>query len=366
MPFISLSLYNFRNLKNDRINLFSKEIYFVGENGQGKSNILEALYYSSYGNSFRTRNDKDIIKHGEKDFSIKALFQDENKNSRSISVILKKDKKIIEKNGKKIHDRKELINTMPCVLFNHDDMVFAEGNPESRRFFIDQSLSMYDILYVDVMRKYKKILKNRNVILKNKEYEMLDIYDEKLIENGLDIQKKRKKTIFSFNEIFSKIYEEVSGIEDVHIKYMPSWKELNAEIGTQTPSVKEIEQLLIEKREADKIMGTTMTGPHRDKIIFLKDKKIFIPSASTGQRRLISLVLRVAQAVLYSRITGEKPVLLMDDVMLELDPEKRRKFTAALPDYDQLFCTFLPGEPYNNYKKESTKIFQIKEGSWYE
>ena len=109
-----------------------------------------------------------------------------------------------------------------------------------------------------------------------------------------------------------------------------------------------------------------MSGPHRDRINFVLENKNFVQTASTGQCRLISLLLRVAQAVFYTRTTGLKPVLLMDDVLLELDPDKRQKLTALLPEYEQLFCTFLPGEPYERYMKDTTKIYKISNGEWYE
>lgn len=366
MPFLSLNVCNFRNLKNERINLSGKEIYFVGENGQGKSNLLEALYYSSYGSSFRTHVDSQIIKYGQENFSVSSFYSGKNNETETIKVVYDKNRKIIEKNSKRIHDRKELINTIPCVLFCHSDMKFATGEPENRRFFLDQSLTMYDALYIDDLRNYKKILKSRNLILKEEKYEMLDIYDFQLAEKGLEIQRKRKSAIFQFNEIFKRLYNEISGIENVNIVYYPSWKEIKQEVGTRFPEREEIVELLKSKREQDKVMCTTLSGPHRDRIVFMKDGKFFIPNASTGQCRLTALLLRVAQAVYYTRITGNNPVLLMDDVMLELDPDKRARLTSMLPEYDQLFCTFLPGEPYERYKKSTTKIFQIKNGEWYE
>lgn len=372
MPFLSLSLYNFRNLHNQTIDLLSREVYFTGLNGQGKSNLLEALYYSAYGSSFRTHNDSESIKNGQTEMSIRVLFREENNITHSTVVSIKNNKKKIEKDGKILHDRKELINTIPCILYNHDDLDFAVGEPERRRFFIDQSLSMYDEIYLDLLRNYKKILKNRNISLKERKYELLDIYDKQLAINGIEIQKKRKNTVFQFNQIFADIYEKVTGIEGVKIKYIPSWKKTGIENSVSQysdlsiPCVEEIIEYLNKKREIEKEMGTTMSGPHRDKIIFTKNEKIFVPTASTGQRRLLALVLRNAQAHFYKRITGKNPVLLMDDVMLELDPEKREKVTSLLPDYDQLFCTFLPGEPYERYKTDKTKIFEIENGGWKE
>lgn len=360
MPFLYQKFYNFRNIKNDTIDLSPKEIFFVGENGQGKSNILESLYYSAYGISFRTHVDSQIVKKGEKNFSINSVYNDES-NIQKISIIYENNKKRIEKNNKKITDRKELINTIPCILFSHDDMRFATGEPECRRFFIDQSLTLYDSTYIDDLRNYKKILKSRNLVLKNHEYDMLDIYDSQLAKFGLTIQLKRKKTIFEFNEIFGRIFEEISGIGGVSICYHPSWKAENVNLDFDY-----ILNHLHQNREKDKTFETTLSGPHRDRIDFVLNHHLFIPTASTGQCRLISLILRVAQAIYYSRSVGKDPVLLMDDVLLELDPNKRAKITALLPEYDQLFCTFLPGEPYERYKKEETKIYKINQGEWHE
>ena len=149
MPFLYQTLYNFRNLKNDTIDLSNREVYFVGENGQGKSNILESLYYSSYAVSFRTHTESQIIKKNQKNFSINSIYK-KNDEIQKVSIIYDEGKKRIEKNGKKIVDRKELINTIPCILFCHDDMRFATGEPENRRFFIDQSLTLYDSLYTTI------------------------------------------------------------------------------------------------------------------------------------------------------------------------------------------------------------------------
>lgn len=373
--FLYQTFYNFRNLKNDTIDLSSREVYFVGENGQGKSNLLESLYYSAYGTSFRTHNESQIIKNGEKAFSVNSMFKKSDDDMQKITLVFENGKKRIDKNGKRIQDRKELINTIPCILFCHDDMKFAIGEPECRRFFIDQSLTLYDNLYIDDIRNYKKILKSRNLILKNHQYDLLETFDSQLAYYGLIIQEKRKKAIFQFNEIFGKIFYEVTGIEGVKIVYEPSWKEIITEkltadnkiITEKTfPASQDIINLLLSRQELDKRFETSMSGPHRDKINFIKDKVLFVPTASTGQHRLLSLILRIAQSIYYTRVTGLKPVLLMDDVLLELDPDKRAKINSLLPEYEQLFCTFLPGEPYERYMKDTTKVYNIKGGEWFE
>lgn len=357
MPFLSVAFNSFRNINDSSIDLSAKEVYFVGENGQGKSNLLESLYISSYGASFRTHNEAEIVRKGDDHYSIKSIFREASGKTSTVNVLYSVGQKKIEKNGKKIQDRKELINTIPCVLFCHDDLDFAVGEPERRRFFIDQSLSMYDVLYIDVLRKYKRILKSRNSYLKEQNLEMATVYDGQLVQEGVEIQKKRRLTVLQFNRIFTDLYEKVTGIDDVSVVYEPSWK---------TDNIQELMDYLVSKQEKDFIMGTTLSGPHRDRIRFTRGGQPFIPTASTGQRRLTALILRIAQASYYREITGKLPVLLMDDVLLELDPEKRQHVMNLLPDYEQLFCTFLPEEPYDRYKRTTTKVYTVEKGTWNE
>ncbi|GMO65061.1 MAG: DNA replication and repair protein RecF [Treponemataceae bacterium] len=347
MPFLSVSFVNYRNLQTETLDISSKEVFFVGKNGQGKSNLLEALYYVSYGSSFRTHNDAEIIAAGQSEFSLRALYRDANAQSCAIAVYFSGGKKRIDKNLKRLSDRKELINTIPCVLYSHDDMDFVNGEPEKRRFFIDQTLSMYQAGYIDVMRQYKKALKNRNILLKTRtaNAQTLDAYDILLIKYGEEIIQKRKTLIFSFNRIFTHLYEEVTGIQNVYIEYAPSFFD-------------------VQKRNFDIESAATSSGPHRDKIIFRKDNDVFTKIASTGQKRTLAILLRTAQAIFYKNTCQKNPVLLMDDVLLELDPEKRQKMILLLPEYEQLFCTFLPGEPYERYIHSYTKIYTIEDGKW--
>ncbi len=355
MPFVSVSLVNFRNLENTTVDVSAKEVFFVGENGQGKTNFLETLYLSAYGSSFRTKKEAEIIADSLDSFSVRSLYQNEVETNKAdlVTVHYNNNKKKILKNGKTLTDRKDLINTIPCVLFSHSDLDFVLGEPERKRFFIDQSLSMYDVLYIDTIRRYKKILKNRNMLLKNEQYETLEVFDEGLVIEGREIVKKRTNAIYQFNRIFTPLYEKVTGIKNVKLQYESQWENKKKE---------EVLQILEEKRNADKIMKTTLSGPHRDKIRFVCDKKNFVPTASTGQCRLSAILLRICQAVHFTEVANKKPVLLMDDVLLELDPKKREIITSILPPYDQLFCTFLPGEPYENYKKEKTLVYSVEKG----
>jgi DNA replication and repair protein RecF len=356
MVFSSLRTVNFRNLKDIEVDTRGKDVFLIGENGQGKTNFLEALYFCSYASSFRASREGELVTNGQNDCSVMAKLP--GPLYERIQVKIEKGKKHIAVDGKAIEDRKYLLSVIPCIVFCHEDMEFVSGSPEERRRFFDQTQSLYDVVYLDDLRKYRKILKNRNVILKGGSYgaddAVLDIIDPQLAEFGLRLMEKREEAVRDFSEIFGPLYREVSGIDGISVKYAPSWKDGNIEA---------LIARLREKRDQEKMMGVSLSGPHRDRFVFVRGEAEFSARASTGQRRLLALLLRAAQARRFSLMTGKNPVLLLDDVLLELDPEKRRKFLSCMPAYDQAFYTFLPGEPYQQYRREDTLVYHVVDGS---
>lgn len=356
--FLSCNFYNFRNLENAAIDLSSNEVFFVGKNAQGKTNLLEALYIASYGGSFRTSRDVELVKNGEKEFSICAFSKDDEKTAR-VKVIFDGQRKIIEKNGKKIRDRKELLEISPCVLFSHEDLRFATGNASDLRFYIDQFISQCDFEYLYALRSYKKALKNRNLILKTQNYNALDVYTKTLSHFGEILSSKRRAAAMVINSSFSSLYEQISGVEGVELCYKSSWEK------------GEGESKLSANIEKDKILCRTTSGPHLDRLFFVKKGELFAPFASMGQNRLLALLLRVEQSLYFTSRMQKRPILLMDDVLLELDGEKRQKLLSLLPPYEQLFATFLPDEPglllldkNEIYRSDFTKAYRIEGGGW--
>jgi DNA replication and repair protein RecF len=257
-----------------------------------------------------------------------------------------------------IRDRKELLQLLPTIVFSHDDILFAGGPPERRRWFMDQTLSLYDPLYVDQLRRYRKLLKERNHLLKTRRTDLLDHYGEQLAFSGLALRERRSSLTTEFGAIFEPLFREVSGLDmPVTLRYRPSWGEAD--------DSGEVLTILREKREAELGMGTTLSGPHRDRFLFLSGNIDFSKSASTGQLRLLSLVLRVAQAQFYVATTGRLPILLLDDVLLELDPRRRLLFREHLPDYEQCVYTFLPGEEIGHHG-EDAKVYTVKDGRFFD
>jgi DNA replication and repair protein RecF len=184
---------------------------------------------------------------------------------------------------------------------------------------------------------------------------MVELYDSQLAETGMEIVRNRRSAVEEFNLLFSPLFSQISGIEEkVHIEYRPSW---GSAAGGEA-----VQEYLHARRSRDLLYGTTMSGPHRDKFTFRRGERDFAADASTGQLRLISLILRIGQSSYYSKKTGRLPILLLDDVLLELDGGKREKLLAMLPEHEQAFFTFLPEEQYRRYVGEDTRTFWVENG----
>jgi DNA replication and repair protein RecF len=351
MRFYSLHPIGFRNLADAEIIIPSKNIFLVGENGQGKTNFLESVYFCSYASSFRGAKDIDLICNEKKDCSVIAKL--ENSLNEKIIVKIEDGKKSVQIDGKSA-DRRGLLSITPSIVFCHEDMEFVSGTPEKRRWFFDQSLSLYDPFYLDDLQRFRRILKMRNAILKDGNISMLDVLDPQMIQYGISLMEKRQEAVNSFSRIFGPLYEKVSGIEGIQISYNPSWKEYNSD---------SLLTVLKSRRQSDIQMKTSLSGPHRDRYIFIRNGVEFSGKASTGQRRLLALLMRIAQAHRYTEMTQKNPILLLDDVLLELDPEKRKRFFRVMPEYSQAFFTFLPEEPYTRYQQDDTIIYHVKEGT---
>ncbi|MDR2542674.1 MAG: DNA replication and repair protein RecF [Treponema sp.] len=365
----SLRTTAFRNLADAEVFTGVKEVFLIGENGQGKTNFLEALYFCAYASSFRTVRDSELVrnsttKSSEKDFS--AAVKLAQSDHDEILVKHEKGKKSILINGKPAEDRKELLSVAPTIVFCHEDMEFVNGAPERRRWFFDQTLSLYDPVYLDDFRRYRRVLKTRNSLLRDfaqrkttdNPEPVLEALDPQLVMYGLKLMEKREAAVRDFSGVFSTLYEEVSGISGISAQYTQSWK-------NQTES--EVLSHLQQRRTADMAAGLSLSGPHRDRYVFTQNAQTygetdFTIKASTGQKRLLALLLRTAQARRYSAMTGENPILLLDDVLLEMDGEKRRRFLSVMPAYKQAFFTFLPDEPYERYRKDDTLVYTVKDG----
>jgi DNA replication and repair protein RecF len=356
MGFLSSAYRSFRNLKDAEVDLEAPEVFLFGDNGQGKTNFIESLYLLCFGSSFRTRKDALLIRNGEESAMVRGRLQSDLSPARRVAVSLARDgKKEIRSDARVIHDRSELIESAPCIVFSHQDLEFVSGPPEMGRRFFNQTQSLFDPLLIDLLRSYRKILRSRNVLLKEHNTELLKAFDRNLAETGHRIQSRREAIVEEFNRTFGPLYARVSGHSAATaISYRPSWK--------PGSDVAAILGQLARTLQRDRSFETTTTGPHRDRFVVTQDGRQFAPLASTGQVRLASLVLRVAQANFVAGKTGRRPILLLDDVLLELDAGRRDRFLGALPAYDQAFFTFLPDEQFLAYRSPDTRMYRVTAG----
>jgi DNA replication and repair protein RecF len=254
-------------------------------------------------------------------------------------------------------ERRELLSRVLCICFVQQDMDFVAGPPEERRRFFDQTLILSDLSFLDTLRGYRQVLKSRNLCLREGRDDLLDVYDQQLAGLGLAIQARRAELVRDFDAAFSPLFQQITGLEGaVRIRYRPSWDALRG--------AEEVMAHLAAHRDRDRRLGTTTTGPHRDSCSYVRGGKEYVPYASTGQLRLCALSLRVAQARFLAARTGRKPILLLDDVLLELDPQRKRAFIARFPAYEQAFFTFLPDENWQTYRTEATQVFTVQQGAF--
>jgi DNA replication and repair protein RecF len=363
MFFSSIRTTAFRNLADIETSTGAKDVFLIGENGQGKTNFLEALYFCAYASSFRTIRDGELARNGEKDFSAEVKIAQSANDE--ILVKFEKGKKSVFINGKRAEDRKELLSIAPTIVFCHEDMEFVSGSPERRRWFFDQTLSLYDSVYLEDLRRFRRVLKTRNAVLRDftqrkldgNPDSLLDALDPQFAMYGQKLIEKREIAATHFSSIFGPLYEEVSGISGITVQYCPASPYLQFQ-----KSEDSVLSHLRERRSADMAAGLSLSGPHRDRYVFVHKGSDFTVKASTGQRRLLALLLRAAQSLRFSQMTGLNPVLLLDDVLLEMDGEKRRRFLSVMPAYDQAFYTFLPEEPYQRYRREDTLVYNVNGG----
>jgi recF protein len=358
MPFKSVRLSSFRNLADAELGIDAERVFLVGENGQGKTNFLEALYYLSYGSSFRGSSDAEVVRRGSESFFLQAFVasgEEKDIPPDDIRVAWADKAKEIRRNDKPVRDRKELVERNPSVVFCHEDYSFAAGEPERRRFFFDQSAGLVSAGYIDLLRSYRRVLRQRNASLKDGRHDLLPLLDMQLAGMGSELVRARTALCAAFDERFATRYEAVSLLgADVRIRYRPSWP---ADLG-----IDGILEKLQSKREEEIALGTSLSGPHRDRWSFVVEGRDFAASASTGQLRLLSLTLRMVQAEYYTAETGRLPILLLDDVLLELDRGKRGRFLELLPPAAQAFFTFLPGEAWEEYRGGSTLVYEVRDG----
>ena len=354
----NIKLTNFRNYNKKEIELYENINVFYGENAQGKTNIIESIFLSSIGKSFRTNKEKELINFNEQ----KALIEiDYEKSDRNGNIKIEiGEKKQIYLNGIKLKKLSELLGNINIVIFTPDDINILKGGPQNRRKFLDIMISQLRPNYMHVLTLYNKTLEQRNNYLKqikteNKDQNLLDIWDEKLIEYGIKIYEYREEFIEKIKNKINNIHKEITqNKEEIEIKYF-------SDANTRQNFINELKS----RRKLDIIKGFTTKGIHRDDfVVYINGREVEI-YGSQGQHRTAILSLKLSELnVIYDEI-GEYPILLLDDFMSELDDKRRKNFLNNIKDIQVIItCTekiTLENSKYFSYNVIDGNVIEQKE-----
>ena len=320
----SLELKNYRNYRELKLPLHPGSNLLYGDNAQGKTNILEALYLCAATKSHRGSKDRELIRFGEEEAHIR-LNLTKNDVPYRIDMHLKKERaKGIAVNGVPIRRASELFGTLNVVLFSPEDLSIVKNGPSDRRRFCDMELCQLDRSYVHSLVNYNKALLQRNRLLKDLSFEpelagTLEIWDSQLIRYGSELIRAREAFIEMLDPLTSAIHGEItSGKEKMRVSY------------EKNISVPDYEAAMKRAGAADRKLKTTTVGPHRDDIGFFVNEMDLRKFGSQGQQRTGALSLKLSEIELMKRASGDWPVLLLDDVLSELDTERQRHLLNAI------------------------------------
>jgi DNA replication and repair protein RecF len=354
----NIELKDYRNYKDIRVSFSDKVNIFLGNNAQGKTNLLESIYLNAMGKSFKTNKDKELIRFEQEFCKIKSTASIDDEDHITEIIITKDGKKGVKANGVKIRKTSEMLERIYIIIFSPEDMKIVKDEPEKRRKFIDRELCLIKPGYYNDLSDYKKVLKQRNTYLKEPRIEnsILDIWDYELAKYGSKVIKRRKDFIEKINVISHDIHDKISGgVESLELKYEPNvYFDENLE--------ENFYQLLVETRNDDIKNRTTSKGPHKDDMKIAADGIDLRKFGSQGQQRTAALSLKLSEIKLIEEETGEKPILLLDDVLSELDNDRQTYLINSLGG-NQLFITTTDISGKVAKSLPEGKVFKINSGN---
>ena len=352
----SLELENFRNY--DSLQLFFDEgtNILYGDNAQGKTNVLEAIYVSSTTKSHKGSKDKEIINFSKEEAHIRT-FLSKGDMDYQVDMHLRKSKsKGIAVNGQRLKKAAELLGLLNVVFFSPEDLSIIKNGPSGRRSFVDMELCQLDKYYLYNLNQYNKIINQRNKLLKDFYYssdlkDTITVWDSQLVTYGKQIIERRFQFVDQLNEIIAQIHNNLSGQkESLRIVYEPDV------VGDN------FEKELSLGMERDMKLKFTGTGPHRDDFGFLVNDIDIRKYGSQGQQRTAALSLKLAEIELVKQVTKDNPILLLDDVLSELDSNRQNYLLNSIGGIQNIItCTGL--DEFVNNRFEINKVFKVVNGT---
>ena len=351
----SVQLKNFRNYESLELDLSPGTNIFYGNNAQGKTNILEAIYLCGTTKSHKGSKDKDMIRFGEDEAHIRMMVN-RDELSYKIDMHLRKNKaKGVAINGLPIKKASELFGVVNLVFFSPEDLNIIKNGPGERRRFLDLELCQLDKIYLTDLASYNHIVNQRNKLLKDIYVQpslksTLEIWDMQMAEYGRRIIEKRREFIRELNETVRKIhYNLTGGLEELEVIYEPS------------SEAEGLESAISSNRERDMRMKLTSVGPHRDDLCVMANGIDIRRYGSQGQQRTAALSLKLSEIYIVKSKIKDTPILLLDDVLSELDSSRQNYLLNSISDIQTLItCTGL--DDFISHQFRINRVFQVVQG----
>ena len=362
-----LSLTGFRNYETLNLESSSELNILVGRNAQGKSAILEAIYLLATSKSHRTSHDMDMIRLGDPSARVFADVTRSYRNDVTLEVILSRsDKKSVRVNTVKHSKISDIVGQLNAVIFSNSDIEMVKGEPSRRRRFLNLEISQVSPQYVYALGRYKRVLDQRNNLLReikmgNASAYGLEVWDKQLAAYGAAIIIRRAEFVGFLSDAAVYIYSSLTGHdEELGIVYKPSIEISPSD--SEESITEKFAQILASKREIDTLRGTTHAGPHRDDINLTINNLSARDFASQGQQRTAAIALKLAEIDLIQNSMNESPVVLLDDIMAELDEGRRRRIFEATAGRCQTFVTTAHLEELDESIIKNGTVFEVKAG----
>lgn len=352
----SLNLMNYKNFDTYRVDFDSKINCFVGSNGVGKTNVLDAIYHLSFGKSYFNPIASQNIRHGEDFFVVDGLYSKNERDEKVVVSLKKGQKKVIKRNGKAYERFSDHIGLLPLVIISPADRDLIVEGSETRRKFIDGVISQSDKTYLETLIKYTKILSQRNALLKyfarnnNFKRDTLNIYNLQLSELGHLIYEKRRRFLDTYTPLFQKRYQAISnGEENVRLIY-------NSQLENNS-----LNELLDSQLQKDRMLQYTSVGTHKDDLNFMIGDYPIKKFGSQGQQKSFLIALKLAQFDVIKTESGVTPLLLLDDVFDKLDEQRVSQILQLVHDdnFGQLFISDTHSERTELAVKNIHQSYQI-------
>ncbi len=358
----SLDLTDFRNYEKMHIDFSRGTNILYGDNAQGKTNILEAIFLSATGKSHKGCKDSEIIGFGKEEAHLRTMTERDGATYQLDMHLRKSKSKVISIDGQRLKKLTQLVGRVNVVFFSPEDLSIIKNGPDQRRRFLNQELCQLDESYLYNLEQYNKVLKERNKTLKDiiqypDRRVLLDVEDAQLVQFGTKIISVREAFIKDLNEIISPIHQRLTGDrESLQIRYDPNVK------------ADEFEEALKKSREKDIYISQTSIGPQKDDFSFLgkeknRDEAVdFRKYGSQGQQRTASLSLKLSEIEIVKKAKKENPILLLDDVLSELDSNRQNDLLDTIGGIQTIItCTGL--DEFVNHRFTIDKLYSVKNGT---